>query len=273
MPDLRVRRDRKPRGNHRFSRYFYRPSAMLPATATGQAGAMDEHEVAVGWRRFPAQLDSDRADERGAGALPRRDELLDRAVGPGVLARLRRALWRLRLCQRVFQEPARSAGHIRARLDRADRAGDGGDVAAHLYGGGDQSAVARRRAAGARPCARARLGGLVAFVNDHPLLSGLARLRLRHDPLAALRHPGGADRGAPLRPPAGLHARLRARPDGDHGGVRPGAGGRRLSADRARSRAARASQSAGLSRPGARSGAGARRARCAISICSGSPAS
>ena len=112
----------------------------------------------------------------------------------------------------------------------------------------------------------------VTFVNDHPLLSGwlsygyaMIRWPLFAIPViltAARRYCRLQDFTLGLR--AGL--------DRDHDRVRPGTGDRRLSADRARSVTSRTSMRSPIS---IRCVTWRRCARacCAISICSGSPAS
>ena len=97
---------------------------------------------------------------------------LHRSRGPAGVARLRRDLRRICPCQCALGEAPRPAGHVRARRHRPDRAGHGGDVAAHLCGGGGEVSAAGRQPA-SRSIARSASTGraMSAFVNDHPLLA------------------------------------------------------------------------------------------------------
>ena len=221
----------------------------------------------------PGQLDFCRRHGGRARAQPGVHELLARADRPRHCGRLCRALRRLCPRQCGLAEAARSAGDVRARRHRADRADHRGHDAADLCGGVRQPADAGCQPARHRPGARFRLGRLCALRRRSSGARGLAELRLHHDPLADFRHSGRAGGDAPLSSHRGIHLRLRPGLDRDHDHFRPGAGDRRVSTDRARSDQR---QDTSICSPISTSCAICRRpatAPCAISICLGSAAS
>ena len=99
----------------------------------------------------------------------------------------------------------------------------------------------------------------VHFVDASPGARGRAQFRLRHDRLADFCHSGRAGGEAALSTDRRIHLCVRLGSGRDHDHLGAGAGDRRLSADRARSRHAQEHRSGGLSRSIARPAADPRR--------------